>query len=111
MREHEDVLAAVDFVASQRGFTTIVALGTSQGASSSLLAAVRDPRIVAVIAENPFCSPEDLLNEVVPAAIRTKPRWGAHKSGLKQYFNDLAARVFPDWCVWFSCGRSIRHVS
>jgi dipeptidyl aminopeptidase/acylaminoacyl peptidase len=50
MRESADVVSAVDWL-SERGFETIAALGSSQGATSVILAAGVDSRIDAVVAQ------------------------------------------------------------
>ncbi len=49
MRESADVISALDFLET-RGFVRFAALGSSQGATSSILAASIDERIVAVMA-------------------------------------------------------------
>lgn len=99
VREHEAVLAATQYAHDQLHAKSIVLVGTSQGAASSLLAAARSMHVDAVIAENPFSSPGDLLAEVVPAAIKSRPRWGAHEAGLGRLMTDMAGVVFPDWYV------------
>jgi len=53
-RERHDVSAAAAWLAEARGFERIAAFGTSQGASAAILAAAEDPRIDAVLAENPY---------------------------------------------------------
>lgn len=50
MRESADVVSAVGWLA-ERGFETIAALGSSQGATSVILAAAVDSRIDAVVAQ------------------------------------------------------------
>jgi len=50
MRESADVVSALDFLEA-RGFERFAALGSSQGATSSILAAAIDERIVAVVAQ------------------------------------------------------------
>lgn len=61
-REHDDVSSAVAFM-DGRGFLDVGVIGTSQGAASAILAAAADPRIDAVIAENPFTSVYDLMRD------------------------------------------------
>jgi len=56
IREHEDVSSAVDYVLGPRAMKRVAVIGSSQGGASVLLAAAADPRIDAVIAENPFTS-------------------------------------------------------
>jgi pimeloyl-ACP methyl ester carboxylesterase len=50
MRESADVVSATEWLTA-RGFETIAALGSSQGATSVILAAAVDPRIDAVVAQ------------------------------------------------------------
>lgn len=99
VREHEDVLAAVKYVRDTLHQSHIVVAGTSQGGASALLATAKDPSIAACIAENPFSSVEALLDEVVPRAIRSRPKWGAHKSTIGHYFTEVAQWLFPDWYI------------
>lgn len=58
IREHEDAMAAADWVRKSRGFEKVVIFGTSVGAYSSILAASKLPyeTVAGVIAENPFAS-------------------------------------------------------
>jgi len=60
---------------------------------------VNDDRVTAVVAENPFSGPAALLGVVVPAAVRTKPKWGAHQGGIGWLTTEIAARIFPDWYI------------
>lgn len=53
-REQFDVSAAAKYAKQVLGWERIVVIGTSVGATASLLAAAREPLIDAVIAENPF---------------------------------------------------------
>lgn len=56
MKERYDVLAASTFMRS-RGFKRIAVIGTSMGASSAIMAAALDPKLIdLVIAENPLLS-------------------------------------------------------
>jgi len=61
IREHEDVSSAVDYVLGPRAMKRVAVIGSSQGGASVLLAAAADPRIDAVIAENPFTSIHALI--------------------------------------------------
>jgi len=73
-REHVDVQHAVAFARTSLGYARIVLLGTSQGASSSILAAccsttpmMSSPNtatVDAVIAENPFATKRSLVYSV-----------------------------------------------
>ena len=64
-RESHDVLVSAAYIKTKLGYRKVVALGTSQGATSSIIAASRpDAQIDIVIAENPFGSRRDLLNHI-----------------------------------------------
>lgn len=61
-REQYDVIAAVQYLRTERGATHVAIIGTSCGASSSILAAARRPDLAAcIVAENPFTRADDLL--------------------------------------------------
>lgn len=63
--QHEDAIAAVEFMVS-RGFDKVVMVGTSIGGVSALLAAHRLPKQVAgVVAENPFTSIQENVRGLV----------------------------------------------
>jgi alpha-beta hydrolase superfamily lysophospholipase len=79
-RESADVSSAVDFLRS-RGFARVAAIGTSQGGASVILAGAADPRIAAVVAENPFTSVRDLFRDN-PGAGRLPPTLLDLMSGL-----------------------------
>lgn len=83
-REHEDVSSAVAYLAGPRGIARVAVIGTSQGAASAILAAADDPRIAAVVAENPFTHLRDLLLDTSLAA------------GVPRPFRVLLARVI-EW--------------
>ena len=61
IREHADVSSAVDYVLGPRAMQRVAVMGSSQGGASVLLAGAADPRIDAVIAENPFTSIHALI--------------------------------------------------
>jgi len=63
IRERLDVIAAVDWLKSNRPehARLIVGLGSSQGAFALALAAAEDPRIDAVVLDSPFVSPRELV--------------------------------------------------
>ncbi len=60
-REVGDLLGAVDYVAERCPDAAIGALGFSMGASVSIMAAARDQRIRAVVADSPFASHRDVV--------------------------------------------------
>jgi fermentation-respiration switch protein FrsA (DUF1100 family) len=59
LREKEDVKAAVKWMREVKRLPKVVLLGTSVGASSSIMAAAEDQTVDAVIAENPVACAED----------------------------------------------------
>ena len=54
--ESRDLLNAMDFLIEQKGISKIGLLGRSAGATASLLAAVDDSRVEAVIADSPYAN-------------------------------------------------------
>jgi alpha-beta hydrolase superfamily lysophospholipase len=62
-RESADISAAVRYVKST-GIERVVVLGVSLGAGSAILAAAVDPSIDAVIAESPFSSMQDYIQQL-----------------------------------------------
>jgi len=64
--ERRDVRAAVDFVRSQAGQETPIALfGHSMGAATALLVAAEIPEVDAVVVESPFTTLEDNVSDGV----------------------------------------------
>jgi dipeptidyl aminopeptidase/acylaminoacyl peptidase len=76
VREHEDVSSAVRFLREERGVETVAVLGSSQGATSAILAAARDPGIDAVVAQGTGTSLYDMMRA------------------------NRRLEAFPDWMVW-----------
>ena len=72
-REHEDVSSAVAYLLDARGFDRVAVIGTSQGGASVILAGAADPRIDAVIAENPFTSVQALVRDIRPPDTQARP--------------------------------------
>jgi fermentation-respiration switch protein FrsA (DUF1100 family) len=72
-REHQDVMAAVRYLKTQRGFAHVGVLGTSQGAASAILAAAQDDSIDAVIAESTFARLRS--RHVSPFGTTRTPGW------------------------------------
>lgn len=66
-RESQDVVAAADFLRERCGLERVAAVGTSQGAASSLIAAASAGagRISAVVAENPFYTAEMMIDHIL----------------------------------------------
>lgn len=54
--ESKDVQHAIDFLTEIKGVSDIGLLGRSAGATASLLAAKRDPRVDAVVADSPYAN-------------------------------------------------------
>lgn len=71
-REHLDVSSAVLYL-RQRGAQHITVLATSQGATSSIIAAAQSHFIDLLILENPFASPDALIAGVVNTVLRKIP--------------------------------------
>jgi fermentation-respiration switch protein FrsA (DUF1100 family) len=62
-REAQDVSSAVRYLKST-GISKVVVLGVSLGAGSAILAAADDPSIDAVVAESPFSSMQDYIQQL-----------------------------------------------
>jgi pimeloyl-ACP methyl ester carboxylesterase len=62
-REAQDVSSAVQYLKSV-GISRVVVLGVSLGAGSAILAAANDPAIDAVVAESPFSSMQDHVQQL-----------------------------------------------
>lgn len=69
-RETDDTLAAVAWLAEFRPEAPIGLLGYSMGASTAILAAARDPRIGAVVADSGFTSQRELIDYQVRRVLR-----------------------------------------
>lgn len=67
-REYQDVNAAVNYVL-RRGAKKVVVLGTSQGASSALIAAAKYKNVALLVLENPFVSPDALVSGIVDIVL------------------------------------------
>jgi len=73
VREAVDVAAAVQFARAELNATRVVLIGTSTGATSSILAVAdlcRRGAVQAIVAENPFARPADLFCHHVDAFVR-----------------------------------------
>jgi len=64
--EKHDLLAAVDYVKSQRGASRVAVIGWSMGAVTAILAAAEAPEIEAVVADSPFSDLRDYLRQNLP---------------------------------------------
>jgi uncharacterized protein len=71
MRESEDVSSAVDYLTT-RGFARFGVIGSSQGGTSAIVAAARDQRIAAVIAQGTGTNLVDMMS--ANRALRWLPR-------------------------------------
>lgn len=101
-REAADVSAAAAFLGAQPGIARIAAVGTSQGAASSILAAASDPAIDLVVAENPFTRARDFLPDAVAriagvpvplnSLVATVALW---RMGPRMEPIDVVARIAP----------------
>mmetsp|Transcript_2203 Transcript_2203/g.8083 ORF Transcript_2203/g.8083 Transcript_2203/m.8083 type:complete len:422 (-) Transcript_2203:3085-4350(-) len=79
IREHRDVIRAIDYIHQRFHNRTEVALfGTSNGGTSSICGGAIDPRVKAIIAENPFSDRKRQVIEAVESAVR-KGDWGGER--------------------------------
>eukprot|EP00696_Hemimastix_kukwesjijk_P011553 gnl/Hemi2/24503_TR8243_c0_g2_i1.p1 gnl/Hemi2/24503_TR8243_c0_g2~~gnl/Hemi2/24503_TR8243_c0_g2_i1.p1 ORF type:complete len:423 (-),score=97.84 gnl/Hemi2/24503_TR8243_c0_g2_i1:87-1355(-) len=93
INEQYDVLAAIDFVRNRCNFSRIGVLGTSVGASTSILAATQTPHIDWLIAENGMTSAGDLMEFHINRAMENYlPRLHS-KPLFRQPFMYLCKRV------------------
>jgi alpha-beta hydrolase superfamily lysophospholipase len=102
IREHRDIIDAVAFVKNKQAQNAekVVVMGSSTGAVSALMAAVEDPKIDAVIAENPFSHRRKQVREALMTAFN-QGRWGGESvkgntSGLTAIFTKIKV---PDWYI------------
>ncbi|KAL0479173.1 hypothetical protein AKO1_007983 [Acrasis kona] len=101
VREHEDVLSVVEYlIHHKRGeIGRIGVLGSSNGGSSSIMAAALSEKIEVVIAENPFSSRIQQLRYSFHSAIR-KGVWGREKLSELSTFGKVIGSIsssVPDW--------------
>jgi fermentation-respiration switch protein FrsA (DUF1100 family) len=66
LKEQEDLLGAIDYVAENKPGQAIGLIGFSMGAATSLLVGGRDDRVRAVVADSPFYSLREYLEENLP---------------------------------------------
>ncbi len=98
MRESEDIVSAVDFLES-RGFSSFGTIGSSQGATSAILAAANDQRIALVVAQGTGTDLEDMM-EANPALSRA-PRWLLSAFAMHYYYRQGAPwSVIRQGGVW-----------
>lgn len=96
LREQHDLHGAIDYAASVRPGHTLGLIGFSMGAATSLLAGCKDERIAAVVADSPFYSLREYLQENLP-------QW----TGLPRFpFNWLILTLSP-----VLLGANPRHVT
>ncbi len=62
-REVDDLLVAVEYVATRNPDARIGVIGFSMGAAVAIMAAAQDQRIAAVVADSPFTSATDIIGE------------------------------------------------
>ncbi|MGG1663034.1 alpha/beta hydrolase [Brevibacillus sp. NRS-1366] len=66
LREQQDLLGAIDYAASVHPEKTIGLVGFSMGAATALLVGGEDARIRAIVADSPFYSLQEYLEENLP---------------------------------------------
>lgn len=69
VKEHLDVIAAVEFAKAKTGLPLACVISTSVGATATIIAAAKDRNIDGVIAENPLTRPEALFSTHVMGAL------------------------------------------
>lgn len=95
LREHADVIHAVKYLRNAQNMTKVAVVGTSQGATSTILAAAIDETIDAVVLENPFTSVDEMLTDVIDGLLNSKPDWTA-EAGIVSYIIRLGDYI-PNW--------------
>ena len=63
VREHRDILAAIEFLVHERDITEVALVGASQGASAVLMAAPQSDTVRALVVESPFVDLQTLLED------------------------------------------------
>ncbi|MDF2683510.1 MAG: alpha/beta hydrolase [Brevibacillus sp.] len=66
LREQQDLLGAIDYVAATRPGQAMGLIGFSMGAATSLLVGGKDERISVIVADSPFYSLREYLQENLP---------------------------------------------
>lgn len=66
LREQQDLLGAIDYAAQIRPSHSLGVIGFSMGAATSLLVGGQDERISAIVADSPFYSLHEYLEENLP---------------------------------------------
>jgi alpha-beta hydrolase superfamily lysophospholipase len=73
VRQSQDVQSAVRLLKEGRGFSRVVAVGSSQGAAAAIMAAAQSPRIDGVVAISSYRHVRDLVDSA--ATSYQFPRW------------------------------------
>lgn len=95
LREQQDLFGAIDYVASSYPEKTLGLVGFSMGAATALMVGGADERIQAIVADSPFYSLQEYLEENLP-------QW----TGLPRFpFNWFILTVSP-----ILLGANPRHV-
>ncbi len=109
VEEHEDVISAAQFFKKKAGLKQIIVIGTSQGASSAILAAAKNKEdIHLVVAENPYASIQQMFRDVITGAATHRPKF-SEGSGIANYIAREFGKVLKITCViaffsnWKSC--------
>lgn len=85
LREQEDLRGAIDYVQATRPEQALGLIGFSMGAATSLLVGGKDERVQAIVADSPFYSLPEYLEENLP-----------HWTGLPRFpFNWLILTLSP----------------
>ncbi|EFC39274.1 predicted protein [Naegleria gruberi] len=88
-REWMGVMGAIDYLEGIVPDVEVVAFGSSTGAASSIVAASQDPRIKAIIAENPFAERTLQIKDVLESAL--------YKNGWSHQLPSLFAGIIESY--------------
>jgi len=75
IREHADIIYAVKYMKTNYRIKKLGVVATSQGATSTILAASMEDNIDAVWLENPFAAVDELFTDVINGILDTQPEW------------------------------------
>ncbi len=102
--EQEDLLGAVDWLVAESGAPSVGVLGRSLGAAVAILAAAREPRIQAVVADSPFADVSDLIAQETASTLGV-PEWcipvfiPAMKSQAALFFGIQVGDIVPEAAI------------
>ncbi len=75
VREHKDVLSWVNYAYEEFGQDIeLILMGISMGAASVLFAAEHLPKPAKIIADCPYSTPKEIINETIQTTLKLNPR-------------------------------------